>query len=302
MSSASGQESNTPESGHEPMPASFVAKAALVTLVAVVFVHLFAGPVEPVTSFAAHALLITTAYTIAFALTYLALQRVRRFSLVQALPPPLLIAGMSAVACLAGSAALSALKDAGGALGGVIDVHDDANWVLKLIPLWLVMTAVLYQSERTRLLEVELRRLGQSRAKFRAQETPAPLPSDSARVIEIGAGKALQVLRTDAVSYIMAVENYCEVHFAGSAGQKPLMVRATLASVVGQLPANFVRTHRSHVVNLAFIESIDKLGRGYAAALTDRRSVPVSRGNVDEVSARWRDFLKAGTGEGDPQL
>lgn len=287
---------------HEPMSASIVAKAALATFVAVVFVHLFAGPIEPVGAFAAHALLITLAYTIAFALTYLLLQRVRRFSFAQALPTPVLVAALSAVACLAGSAVLGALKDAGGALGGVIDVHDDANWVLKLLPLWLVMTAVLYQSERTRLLEAELRRLGRSRAKFKAQEAPAPLPADAERVIEIGAGKAAQALRADDVSYIMAVENYCEVHFADGAAQKPLLLRATLAGVIDQLPADFVRTHRSYVVNLACVDSIDKLGRAYTAVLTDGRSVPVSRGNVDDVSARWRDFLKAGTGEGDPPV
>jgi DNA-binding LytR/AlgR family response regulator len=274
------------------LPASIVAKAALATFVAVVFVHLFAGPIEPVGAFAAHALLITAAYTAAFALTYVALQRIRRFAFARSVPAPLLVAALSAVACLAGSAVLGALKDAGGAVGGVIDVHDDANWALKLLPLWFVMTAVLYQSERTRLLEAELRRLGQIRMQEPAPASPA---TETGRMIEIGAGKAAAVLRVDDVAYIMAVENYCEVHFVERAARKPLLVRATLASVIDLLPPDFVRTHRSYVVNLASVESIGKQGRAYAAALADGRSVPVSRGSADGLSARWRDFLQAGT-------
>jgi DNA-binding LytR/AlgR family response regulator len=111
-------------------------------------------------------------------------------------------------------------------------------------------------------------------------------------MIEIGASKAVS-LPIDDVSHIMAVENYCEVHFAARAGRKPVLVRATLSSVVEQLPADFARTHRSYVVNLGCVESIGKAGRAYEAALADGGSVPVSRASADEVSARWSDFLKA---------
>jgi hypothetical protein len=130
--SLTGDESNA-------LPVWIVVQAAAATLAAVVFVHLFAGPIEPLGAFAAHALLISGAYTAAFTLTYLALQRLQQMPSVRAIPTPVLAVVLSGVACLAGSAVLRLLMGAGGAVGALIDVHDDANWALKLLPLWLVL-------------------------------------------------------------------------------------------------------------------------------------------------------------------
>ncbi len=302
MSSAFSRDSEAvrlpaPEGVDDPLPLSIVAKAALATLLAVCVVHLFAGPLEPLAEFAVHAFLITGAYTVAFALTYLLLQRVRRFRVVKFASLPVFVALFSALACLAGVLLLAGLTQVDEILSGVINVHSDANWLLKLAPVWLVMTVVIFQSERTRVLESELRRLSVSRAKIKMHETDAPyrVAIGSRDVVNISSGKAVHAVRVEDVSHVIAVENYCEVHFTDRAKQKPLLIRATLASLIEQLPKeDFARTHRSHVVNLACVDSIGKAGRAYAAVLSDGRTVSVSRRSIDEVSVRWRDFLRAG--------
>jgi DNA-binding LytR/AlgR family response regulator len=271
-------------------------KAGLATFVAVTFVHLFAGPIEPVGAFALHALVITGVYTAAFALTYLVLQRVRAAPLIAVLPIPVLVALWSAIACLLGAALLAAMKSASEPLAGVIDVHNDANWALKLLPLWLVMTGVLYQTERTRVLESELRRLSASRAKSRA-DSVAHVARAPGKTLEIGNGKSAKSVSAADIAYFMAVENYCEVHFTPEAERKALLVRATLASIAERLPSDFVRTHRSYVFNLAVVESIGRAGRAYAAGLADGRTIPISRAAADQVSARWRAFLDGGAAE-----
>lgn len=291
---------NAPEDADDALPFSIVTKAALATLVAVCIVHLFAGPLEPIAGFAVHALVITAVYTVAFALTYLLLQRLRRHPLVEFVPTPVFVPLLSAIASLAGALLLGVLKQPDAALSGVINVHDDANWILKLAPVWLVLTVVLFQFERARALESELRRLGASRAKMKMHETanpPAGAATGGGKIVNIRSGKAVHALRVDAVSHVIAVENYCEVHFTEHAKHKPLLIRTTLASLIEQLPpTDFARTHRSYAVNLASLDSIGKRGRAYAATLSDGRTlVPVSRNSIDDVSSHWRAFLQAGT-------
>lgn len=282
------------ESGEDMLPFSIVGRAGLAILAAVVLVHLFAGPIEPLASFALHAGLITTAYSVAFALVYWLMLQVRHTAVFKAVAGPALVPVLSAVACLAGAAALSLLNQSG-TLSDVIDVHDDASWILKLAPVWLVLTVVLFQSERSRALESELRRLGVSRARIKALDEGEPASGSSGNAtIMVSSGRAEHTLRLRDISHIAAVENYCQVHFTEAANAKPLLLRTTFATLVDQLPSHFAKTHRSFAVNLSHVDSIAKSGRAYAATLSDGRTqVPVSRGSIDDVSARWRTCLQA---------
>ncbi|MDO5610655.1 MAG: LytTR family DNA-binding domain-containing protein [Pseudomonadota bacterium] len=63
-------------------------------------------------------------------------------------------------------------------------------------------------------------------------------------------------------------------------------LRSTIGGIQAQLdPAQFVRVHRSHIVNLRFIESIEPTESGDARIrLQDGREIPCSR--------RYRDALR----------
>lgn len=69
--------------------------------------------------------------------------------------------------------------------------------------------------------------------------------------------------------------DYVEAHFVDGASE---LYDDTLVRLEEALPADFVRVHRSHIVNAAFVRSLDKDGAGTGTlTLTDGAAVPVSR-------------------------
>lgn len=84
------------------------------------------------------------------------------------------------------------------------------------------------------------------------------------------------------IEWIQAWGNYVNLHVRGH--DYPL--RSTMAAIERRLDGQrFVRVHRSHIVNLDFVQSIVPLESGDARAmLTTGGEIPVSR--------RYRDALK----------
>lgn len=130
------------------------------------------------------------------------------------------------------------------------------------------------------LREVERRLAAPVLEVSAATETAAAPPSpgritirDGAREVEIDAG---------GVAAVRAAGNYVEVF---RVGQRPLMVRATLADAEERLAAaGLVRVHRSWLVALAQIESLRPSRSGdFRARLRDGGEVPVSRRYKDGV-------------------
>lgn len=87
------------------------------------------------------------------------------------------------------------------------------------------------------------------------------------------------------IEWLQASGNYVNLHVAGRA--YPL--RATLAGVEAMLdPDRFARSHRSYLVNLRCIESIEPLDTGDARIhLRDGTVVPCSRNHREAIRARF---------------
>jgi len=87
------------------------------------------------------------------------------------------------------------------------------------------------------------------------------------------------------IEWLQASGNYVNLHVAGRA--YPL--RATLAGIEAMLdPARFARIHRSYLVNLRCIESIEPLDTGDARIhLRDGTLVPCSRNHREAIRARF---------------
>jgi two-component system LytT family response regulator len=74
-------------------------------------------------------------------------------------------------------------------------------------------------------------------------------------------------------------DDYVTIHTA----ERQLLATLKLADLERMLPANFVRIHRSHIVNLAMVESfVTEEGARYTVVLRDRTRLGVSRDR-----ARW---------------
>ncbi|HEV7705552.1 MAG TPA: LytTR family DNA-binding domain-containing protein [Gemmatimonadaceae bacterium] len=74
-------------------------------------------------------------------------------------------------------------------------------------------------------------------------------------------------------------DDYVTIHTA----ERQLLATLKLADLERMLPSNFVRIHRSHIVNLAMVESFaTEEGARYTVVLRDRTRIGVSR-----ERARW---------------
>lgn len=93
------------------------------------------------------------------------------------------------------------------------------------------------------------------------------------------------LVAADDIEWVKAAGNYANLHVRG----KVYPLRSTLAELESRLdPARFVRVHRSHLVNLGQLASIEPLDSGDARLhLQDGTVVPCSR--------RYRDAVRSAT-------
>jgi DNA-binding LytR/AlgR family response regulator len=80
--------------------------------------------------------------------------------------------------------------------------------------------------------------------------------------------------------FVKSADNYVEVGFRDGGEVRKKMLRNTLKNIEKQLKEfnNFVRTHRSSIVNIQYIDKLNKNFNTYWLTLTDtKETVPVSR-------------------------
>jgi two-component system LytT family response regulator len=92
------------------------------------------------------------------------------------------------------------------------------------------------------------------------------------------------VVLTDDIDWVEAADNYVKVH----ARTGRYMVREPLKEIEGNLdPARFARSHRSAIVNLSRVKSLDPLTAGeYIITLTTGTRLTLSRGCRDLFKSR----------------
>ena len=91
------------------------------------------------------------------------------------------------------------------------------------------------------------------------------------------------LLRVDDVDWVEAQRDYVSLHVAG----KKHLLRETVARIESQLdPANFIRIHRSTIVNLNRVKELHARYHGdYSVILNDGTRLTLSRGYRERVFA-----------------
>ena len=87
-------------------------------------------------------------------------------------------------------------------------------------------------------------------------------------------------LKVSEIIFVKSADNYVEVGFSDEGVLKKKMIRNTLKNIEKQLKEfnNFVRTHRSSIVNIQYIDKLNKNFNTYWLTLIDtKETVPVSR-------------------------
>lgn len=93
-------------------------------------------------------------------------------------------------------------------------------------------------------------------------------------------GSRLTFIPVDEVAAIEATGNYMHLHVGGGTR----MIRETLAHLEARLPGQFLRTHRSWLVNVRRIRELQPTGKGaYLALVEGGAQVPVSRQCRDKL-------------------
>lgn len=110
-----------------------------------------------------------------------------------------------------------------------------------------------------------------------------PAPAYPERLLLKQDGTVVVVLADD-IDWIEAADNYVKVH----ARTGRYMVRERLKQIETKLdPARFARSHRSAIVNLSRVKSLEPLAAGeYIIALTTGTRLTLSRGCRDQFKSR----------------
>lgn len=87
---------------------------------------------------------------------------------------------------------------------------------------------------------------------------------------------------------ILCVESfghYCAVHT-----DEVIETKTSLSEMIAKLPAYFVQTHRSYLVNLEHVDSVLK----DSCLLDNGSKIPISRNSVKKVNQAFMEFIKGG--------
>jgi two-component system LytT family response regulator len=102
----------------------------------------------------------------------------------------------------------------------------------------------------------------------------------------VRSGSRLSFVRASDVDWIDAADNYVRLHVSG----RVHLLRETLKSIESQLdPETFVRVHRSIIINLERVESVEPSSHGeYVVRMKDGARLTTSR----SYSERLRTLLR----------
>lgn len=93
------------------------------------------------------------------------------------------------------------------------------------------------------------------------------------------------LLKIDDIEYFSAADNYAEVHMKNG---KSHMVSKSMETLEQLLPTNYLRVHRSHIINLKSVKSYKHSGGGkYIVELSSGTTLPVSRNKYKELSEEF---------------
>jgi two-component system LytT family response regulator len=136
-------------------------------------------------------------------------------------------------------------------------------------------------------LERVRQRLGTVRPPAEELTAAARPPQQHSQRIVVKDGARVHVIPIAQLDYAEAQDDYVELHSKG----KSYLKQQTISSLEGSLdPQQFIRVHRSFVVNLERVTRIEPYTRdSRMAILTDGTQVPVSRAGYERLKALLED-------------
>ena len=111
------------------------------------------------------------------------------------------------------------------------------------------------------------------------------------QLIRFESGRTEFTLNANTIRNVVVEDHYCYVHYQYGGGYVKRDLAMPLRDVLALLPSDFVRVHRSHVVNLEHIVCINRRNRSIRVILDGDYEVPVSRHRLEEVLPSLRQQI-----------
>ena len=160
-------------------------------------------------------------------------------------------------------------------------IHGPQSMLLRLLPVWALVTAFLVRSE---LLDAYESRFGTLGIKDHCSNSE----SQQSTVVSLGAGETAIEVESLSIILVSAEENYCKVVILNDTSLSTPLVRSTFQSIEQALPKqHFLRVHRSHLININRVERVHREGRRFVVTMRNwNHEVPISRSQLDHVLNR----------------
>jgi two-component system, LytTR family, response regulator LytT len=99
----------------------------------------------------------------------------------------------------------------------------------------------------------------------------------------VRSGGRVDIVDCEHIIRLQSADDYVELVMSDG---RRLLHDAGLAALENRLPPNFIRTHRSHIVNAAMVVSVQSTDAGPVALLTHNEIAPISRRRAVDVRRR----------------
>lgn len=158
--------------------------------------------------------------------------------------------------------------------GRFLDIYLYVGSAGILLFLFYRQAQALVRARRERLAEqTRASRLETALAEARQRAAPAQLQLVSSGRVEY--------VSTDRIVQLKGAGDYVELHYADG---RTALFNGTLAGLEAELPETFLRVHRSHIVNTAFVSALERDAGGVGRlTLSQGQEVPVSRRIMPKV-------------------
>lgn len=144
---------------------------------------------------------------------------------------------------------------------------------LLLFLFWQQALALIRARRERRLEEQRAQRLEAALDQARQKTAPAQIQLVSAGRVDY--------IATETITQFKGAGDYVEVHFEGG---RTSLYNGGLSQLESELPPTFLRVHRSHIVNTAFVSALERDASGVGRlVLSNGEDVPVSRRIMPKV-------------------
>jgi len=105
---------------------------------------------------------------------------------------------------------------------------------------------------------------------------------EQARIV-VKQGSDIKIISLDSVQYIEAYDDYVKIHVE----EKYHVKKQTMNYYEKNLPDQFMRIHRSYLLNIDFLQKIESFEKNsYVAILKNGNRIPISRNSYSDVKQR----------------